>query len=114
MPKRYQGNSGRYDWLGPPPGSAPPPPQQPFEPPPEHHAPPPPPVHAQGGEHAAPSGALGLQLLPKLLRELETEDFILLLLCFFRHYPYGRNFPAGAGKKMNLLKSLAEKLQKKQ
>lgn len=39
---------------------------------------------------------------------------ILLLLCFFRHYPYGRNFPAGAGKKMNLLKSLAEKLQKKQ
>lgn len=81
MPKRYQGNSGRYDWLGPPPGRAPPPPQQPFEPPP--------PVHAQGGEHAAPSGALGLQLLPKLLRELETEDFILLLLCWLLYRESG-------------------------
>lgn len=92
MPKRYQGNSGRYDWLGPPPGRGPPPPQQPFEPPPpppEHHAPPPPPVHAQGGEHAAPSGALGLQLLPKLLGELETEDFILLLLCWLLYRESG-------------------------
>ena len=80
MPKRYQGNSGRYDWLGPPPGRAPPPPQQPFEPPP---------VHAQGGGHAAPSGPLGLQLLPKLLGELETEDFILLLLCWLLYRESG-------------------------
>ena len=60
-----------------------------FEPPPEHHAPPPPPVHAQGGEHAAPSGPLGLQLLPKLLGELETEDFILLLLCWLLYRESG-------------------------
>ena len=96
MPKRYQGNSGRFDWVGPPPDpapGAPPPPPPPFEPPPpppsEHHAPPPPPVHAQGGEHAAPSGALGLQLLPKLLGELETEDFILLLLCWLLYRESG-------------------------
>ena len=67
--------------------------EPPFEPPPpppsEHHAPPPPPVHAQGGEHAAPSGALGLQLLPKLLGELETEDFILLLLCWLLYRESG-------------------------
>ena len=91
MPKRYQGNSGRFDWVGPPPGREPPPrPQQPFEPPPQQpFEPPPPPVHAAGGEHAAPSGPLGLQLLPKLLGELETEDFILLLLCWLLYRESG-------------------------
>ena len=86
MPKRYQGNSGRFDWVGPPPdpapGAPPPPPPPPFEPPP-------PPVHAAGGGHAAPSGPLGLQLLPKLLGELETEDFILLLLCWLLYRESG-------------------------
>ena len=79
MPKRWQGNSGRYDWVGPPPGSAPSAPTPPFE------APPPPPV----GPPPAPSGALGLQLLPKLLGELETEDFILLLLCWLLYRESG-------------------------
>lgn len=37
---------------------------------------------------------------------------ILFLLCFFRHYPYGKNFPAGAGKKTYLLKIIAQKLKK--
>jgi hypothetical protein len=37
---------------------------------------------------------------------------ILSLLCFFRHYPYGKNFPAGAGKKTYLLKIIAQKLKK--
>ena len=92
MPKRYLGNSGRFDWVEPPRGreSAPPPPP----PPPEHAEPPiehpaPPPVHAEGGEHAASSGPLGLQLLPKLLGELETEDFILLLLCWLLYRESG-------------------------
>lgn len=78
MPKRWQGNSGRYDWVGPPPESAP-------GAPPPFEAPPPPPV----GPPPAPSGALGLQLLPKLLGELETEDFILLLLCWLLYRESG-------------------------
>lgn len=36
---------------------------------------------------------------------------ILFLLCFFRHYPYGRGFPAGAGHKMHLVKSLTDRLK---
>ncbi len=87
MPKRYQGNSGRFDWVQPPaperaPASPPPPPE---------HAPahPAPPGRAEGGEHAAPPGPLGLQLLPKLLGELETEDFILLLLCWLLYRESG-------------------------
>lgn len=83
MPKHWQGNSGRFDWVGPPPGREPPPP------PVGHQVPPPPPVHAAGGEHAALSGPLGLQLLPKLLGELETEDFILLLLCWLLYRESG-------------------------
>ena len=86
MPKRYQGNSGRFDWVGPPPESAPgaPPPFEPPPPPdePPHFEPSPPPP-------AAPSGALGLHLLPKLLGELETEDFILLLLCWLLYRESG-------------------------
>ena len=38
---------------------------------------------------------------------------VLFLLCFFRHYPWGRGFPAGAGHRMHLLKTLADKLSKK-
>lgn len=74
MAKRYQGNSGRFDWMEPPRGgpSAPPPP------PPT--APPPPPE---------PSGPMGLHLLPKLLGELETEDLILLLLCWLLYRESG-------------------------
>lgn len=84
MPKRYQGNSGRYDWVEPPPGRAPAPPpiEHPAPPPIEHPAQPP-------ADHAAPSGPLGLQLLPKLLGELETEDFILLLLCWLLYRESG-------------------------
>ena len=81
MPKRWQGNSGRYDWVGPPHGPAPGAPPPPFEPPHAEPSPPPPP--------AAPSGPLGLQLLPKLLGELETEDFILLLLCWLLYRESG-------------------------
>ena len=83
MPKRYQGNSGRYDWVEPPPGRAsetPPPP-----PPPAHPAPPPPPPPERPGE----TGPLGLQLLPKLIGELETEDLILLLLCWLLYRESG-------------------------
>lgn len=74
MPKRYQGNSGRFDWLGEPPegSSVPPPP------------PPPPPP-----EPPAPGGLSGLRLLPKLLGELETEDLILLLLCWLLYRESG-------------------------
>ncbi|MBR3292912.1 MAG: hypothetical protein IKI69_00605 [Oscillospiraceae bacterium] len=74
MPKRYQGNSGRYVWVpssGAPKEAPPPPPLRPpgeFFPPP--HAPP------------RPGGLPGFSLLPKLLGELETEDLILLLLCY--------------------------------
>jgi len=84
MPKRYQGNSGRYDWVEPPPGRAPAPPpiEHPTPPPIEHPAQP-------LADHAAPSGPLGLQLLPKLLGELETEDFILLLLCWLLYRESG-------------------------
>ena len=37
---------------------------------------------------------------------------ILFFLCFFRHYPNGKNFPAGAGKKMHLAADLMNKLRK--
>ena len=67
MPKRYQGNSGSFSWVEPPQRSAPPPPEAP-----------PPPVPPP----APPPGPGGLQLLPRLLGELETEDWILLLLCW--------------------------------
>ena len=72
MPKRYQGNSGRFDWLGRPP-----------EGPPASPPPPPPP------ESPAPGGLSGLRLLPKLLGELETEDLILLLLCWLLYRESG-------------------------
>ena len=75
MPKRYQGNSGRFDWVGPEPETPPPPPQPPPFPPP-----PPPP---------AEKAPLGLQLLPKILGELETEDLILLLLCWLLYRESG-------------------------
>ena len=73
MPKRYQGNSGRFDWLGGPPEGPPAPPP-----------PPPPPP-----EPPAPGGLSGLRLLPKLLGELETEDLILLLLCWLLYRESG-------------------------
>lgn len=78
MAKRYQGNSGRFDWMEPPrgdPSVSPPPPPPPLQPPP-----PPPPE---------PGGQTGLHLLPKLLGELETEDLILLLLCWLLYRESG-------------------------
>ncbi len=47
-------------------------------------------------------------------KECFALTVVLFLLCFFRHYPYGKNFPAGAGTKTYLLKILADKLQKKE
>lgn len=79
MPKRYQGNSGRFDWVAPPD----PPPQASAPAPPPPTAPPPPRPAAAG------SGASGLHLLPKLLGELETEDLILLLLCWLLYRESG-------------------------
>ena len=78
MPKRWQGNSGSYSWVEPPP-------QRPPEAPP----PAPPPPGPAGGDRPPPPGPLGLQLLPKLLGELETEDFILLLLCWLLYRESG-------------------------
>ena len=72
MAKRYQGNSGRFDWMEPPRSgpSAPPPPPPPAAPP-------------------EPAGPMGLHLLPRLLGELETEDMILLLLCWLLYRESG-------------------------
>ena len=69
MPKRYQGNSGRFTWVPP----------RPFPPPPPELPPgsPPPPPRPAGQQ-----GQPGFSLLPKLVGELETEDLILLLLCY--------------------------------
>ena len=79
MPKRYQGNSGRFDWVEPPPGGeAPPPPPTPQSPETPRPGPPP-----------APEPLPGLRLLPKLLGELETEDLILLLLCWLLYRESG-------------------------
>lgn len=86
MPKRYQGNSGRYDWVEPPEAVRPPPPPPPGEsvpPPPLSPAPPP-----RTNEPGA-AGQLGLRLLPKLLGDLETEDFMLLLLCWLLYRESG-------------------------
>lgn len=77
MPKRYQGNSGRFDWVGTPPAPEPPPP------------PPPPPGEAPGAPPPLPGALPGLRLLPKLLGELETEDLILLLLCWLLYRESG-------------------------
>lgn len=79
MPKRYQGNSGRYAWVEPraparPPQIPPGPPRSFGAPPPMRPAPPQPP---------------GFSLLPKLLGELETEDLILLLLCYLLYRESG-------------------------
>ena len=45
-------------------------------------------------------------------KECFVLTVVLFLLCFFRHYPYGRGFPAGAGHKMNLI-SILKKIIKK-
>lgn len=79
MPKRYQGNSGRFDWVAPPGGEAPPPPPLPETPGPAPPPVPPPPTGSPPG----------LRLLPKLLGELETEDLILLLLCWLLYRESG-------------------------
>ncbi|MGX8692292.1 MAG: hypothetical protein ACSW8E_00860 [Clostridia bacterium] len=76
MPKRWQGNSGSFSWVEPPRGR----PEAP---------PPPPPPAPPAGDGAPPPGPLGLQLLPRLLGELETEDFILLLLCWLLYRESG-------------------------
>ena len=80
MPKRYQGNSGSFSWLpqpGPPHPPEPPPGPAPFDGPPPPAPPPPPPQ------------PLGLHLLPKLLGELETEDLMLLVLCWLLYRESG-------------------------
>lgn len=84
MPKHYQGNSGRFSWVEPPR-----PPEPPPGPPPEANRPPPPPAHGSAPEPPPPAAPLGLQLLPKLLGELETEDLILLLLCWLLYRESG-------------------------
>lgn len=87
MPKRYQGNSGRFSWVEPParppegqgrpPYQTPPPPRQPQTPP------------QQPLPHRPPPVPQGLQLLPKMLGELETEDLILMLLCWLLYRESG-------------------------
>lgn len=75
MPKRYQGNSGRYDWV--------PPPEMP--PAPERRPPP------AGPPRRPPARPPGFSLLPKLLGELETEDLILMLLCYLLYRDSGES-----------------------
>ena len=88
MPKRYRGNSGRYDWVEPPEAVRPPAPPPPPEPSPEPPGPPPRP--APPPREKPPGGSpLGLRLLPKLLGELETEDLMLLLLCWLLYRESG-------------------------
>lgn len=72
MPKRYEGNSGRFRWIesGAQPGRPQPPAPLPQRPPPGRPGPPP------------PQPRPGFSLLPKLIGELETEDLLLLLLCY--------------------------------
>ena len=77
MPKRWQGNSGRYDWVEPPPLR------------PGMPSPPPPPEPPPQTVHPTPQGPLGLQLLPKLLAGLETEDLLLLLMCWLLYRESG-------------------------
>ncbi|MCR5664994.1 MAG: hypothetical protein K6G17_09010 [Oscillospiraceae bacterium] len=67
MPKRYQGGSGRFTWLDAP--------QQPPAPPP--------PLRASPGRGFPP---LPFRLLPA---ELETEDLILLLICYLLYRESG-------------------------
>ena len=46
-------------------------------------------------------------------RECFILTLVLFLLCFFRHYPWGRGFPAGAGHKMHLIQTLKRILGRK-
>lgn len=46
-------------------------------------------------------------------RECFILTLVLFLLCFFRHYPWGRGFPAGAGHKMHLIQTLKSILGRK-
>ena len=72
MPKRYEGNSGRFRWMEPGKPAGRPWPQRP----------PPPPPGGHGPQRPPPPSRPGFSLLPKLLGELETEDLLLLLLCY--------------------------------
>jgi len=77
MYKRYQGNSGRMEWVeeraAPPPYPAPPPPP-PFPPPSER-----------------PGFLAGLvgRFLPGLQEGLETEDLLLLLILYLLYRESG-------------------------
>ena len=67
MPKRYMGNTGRSAWVeSSPPGRGPAPPRP-----------------------AEPSARPGLPFLPRFAAELETEDLILLLLCYLLYRESG-------------------------
>ena len=83
MPKRYQGNTGRYAWVeSSPPGRGPAPPRPPEAPP----HPPAPPGRGGRGRPPAPSPP---SFLPKLAEGLETEDLILMLLCYLLYRESG-------------------------
>jgi len=46
-------------------------------------------------------------------KECFVLTVVLFFLCFFRHYPYGRNFPAGVGKRTYVHKIIYNKLKEK-
>lgn len=82
MINRYQGNSGRVERV---PDSAPAP--RPAAP---RGAPPPPPAPASAPRSGLLQGLSGLtSLLPEKLGELETEDYILLLILYLMYRESG-------------------------
>ncbi len=79
MYKRYQGNSGRMEWVGDPPAPQP----VPLPPPPPlTHTPPGPP--REGG-----FAALLSRFLPEGRVELEQEDLLLLLILYLLYRESG-------------------------
>lgn len=87
MVKRYDGNTGRVRYLAEQPETPPPPPEPPrAETPPPRPAPPPP----AGGNPLSELLPRQLQrMLSGSLRDLETEDLLLLLILYLLYRETG-------------------------
>lgn len=87
MVKRYDGNTGRVRYLAEQPETPPPPPEPPrAEAPPPRPAPPPP----AGGNPLSELLPRQLQrMLSGSLRDLETEDLLLLLILYLLYRETG-------------------------
>lgn len=87
MVKRYDGNTGRVRYLAEQPDTPPPPPEpQRAETPPPRPAPPPP----AGGNPLSELLPRQLQrMLSGSLRDLETEDLLLLLILYLLYRETG-------------------------